>query len=427
MMSFCDLSAAGKTALTAAFYLAFCVGICLVFVRRHKQSVWINSLLVVDTLAALAVMLLYATALRSVRLAQPAAPLAEAFCRWPVWLSCVLLVVLMICYAYIIYEEFLYRRTVLTRSSIKEGVDKISSGLCFYYESGRVVLMNYRMDQLCHLIAGCDLQNAERFYRILQNGEVDAAVQRLSYGEQPSFRLPDGSVWMFTHQQLEGIHQLIAADITQLQEITDELAEKNRHLEALNRRLRQYGENVDELTRTKERLEIKARIHRELSQTLLATRRYLLDENNAYEAPLEQWQKNIAMLRKEAEVLQDEDPMSMLRRAVKMTGVDLSIEGELPEPLWLQRFFVQAAAEALTNAISHAGAKTLFMRLTHDEKTCSIQIRNDGVQPQSAIVEGGGLGSLRRKVEDEGGVMTVTHIPEFTLTVILPKERGDIL
>jgi hypothetical protein len=73
--------------------------------------------------------------------------------------------------------------------------------------------------------------------------------------------LQDGTVWSFSHEDLNGIYQLSAADTTQIQAVTDELKEKNIELAALNLRLRKHGENVDELTRSKERLETKARIH----------------------------------------------------------------------------------------------------------------------------------------------------------------------
>ena len=50
---------------------------------------------------------------------------------------------------------------------------------------------------------------------------------------------------------------------------------------------------------------------------------------------------------------------------------------------------------------------------------------NDGDKPDGEVTEGGGLGSLRKKVEREGGTMMVQSDPEFTLTIALPKERGD--
>ena len=77
-------------------------------------------------------------------------------------------------------------------------------------------------------------------------------------------------------------------------------------------RLREYGENIVELTRSRERLETKTRIHGELGQVLLATRRYLLD--TATDAPVDLWKKNIAMLRKEAKAEQEEQQLEMLSR-----------------------------------------------------------------------------------------------------------------
>mgnify|MGYP006955468354 CR=1 FL=1 len=118
-------------------------------------------------------------------------------------------------------------------------------------------------------------------------------------------------------ENLNGIHQLSAADTTQIQEVTDKLKEKNIELATLNLRLRKYGENVDELTRSKERLETKTRIHSELGQALLSTRRFLLEDASEQIPPLELWQRNIAMLRKEAQIKKDEivlDSLSSGRR-----------------------------------------------------------------------------------------------------------------
>ena len=50
---------------------------------------------------------------------------------------------------------------------------------------------------------------------------------------------------------------------------------------------------------------------------------------------------------------------------------------------------------------------------------------NDGDRPDGEVTEGGGLGSLRKKVEREGGSMTVNSEPVFQLAITLPKERGD--
>ena len=119
-------------------------------------------------------------------------------------------------------------------------------------------------------------------------------------GENPTFRLPDQTVWTFAREVLGGITQLTAAQTTRLNKLTEELKEKNAELSVMNERLRKYGENVDELTREKERLETKARIHRELGQALLLTRRYLQGESENTQELLNVLKRNIAMLRLES-------------------------------------------------------------------------------------------------------------------------------
>ena len=42
-------------------------------------------------------------------------------------------------------------------------------------------------------------------------------------------------------------------------------------------------------------------------------------------------------------------------------------------------------------------------------------------------MEGGGLSTLRRRVERAGGIMTVQSFPEFKLTVTVPKEKEGVL
>ena len=366
-------------------------------------------------------MVLYVAEARANLRFVPVPAVSAWLCRRSVFWPVLLIGGVGVYFGYLIREELRYRSNTITRSSIKEGVDKISSGLCFYVEGGRLILCNSRMNALCHAIVGRDLQNAELFWQILSGGEVRPGVERLSFGSYPNFHLPDGTVWTFAREELEGFYQLTAANTTQQQALTDELCEKNLDLAALNLRLRKYGENVDELARAKERLETKVRIHGELGQALLAARRYLVDEN-AQEPPLDIWRRNIAMLRKEMEAKKAEDPLTILQKAAASAGVQLEIHGQLPEESEYRQFFLVAASEALTNAVFHAGAKTLRIELTEAESQWKMRFTNDGTKPEKPITEGGGLGSLRRKAESIGASMIVDSTPEFALTITGRKE-----
>ena len=428
MLNFYDLTIPFRSLLILGLFLEFCINIYLLpSLFRKNTSLSARLITLLSLLVSALLMILYTGQTRAALRFLPVPALSDRLCRLPLLIPIALFLLILVHLIHRLVCEYRFHQKNLTRFSIKESVDKLTSGLCFYLEGGRVVLSNRRMNMLCFSLAGISLQNAELFWNTLQNGDICLDVQRLSSGSQPHFRLSDGTVWMFSCEKLGSLYQLTAANTTQIQAVTEELQEKNAELSALNLRLRKHGENLDELTRSQERLEIKTRIHSELGQALLSTRRYLVNEYAVPTPPLAIWQRNIAMLRKEAELKETEQPLDMLARIASATGIDIESAGSLPESSEAQKLFVQAAAEALTNAVRHARATVLYTAWTETDTHYTASFRNNGDIPKKAIIEGGGLDSLRKKIERAGGTMTVTHLPVFELTVTLPKERGDSL
>lgn len=426
-MTYYNLAVPLRCILILGLFLEFCFGAYILSLLRLRKKPGAAILTLLAMLLSLGLMIIYTAEARANLRSLEVPAISDWLCQRSVLLPIAVLIGVLLLQLHIFRAEWLFRKNTITRSSIKEGVDKISSGLCFYRQGGRVILANRRINELSFNIAGRDLQNAQKFWGLLQNGEPVPGVERLQKGNQPVFRLEDGTVWTFSCRELSGIFQLSAADTTEIHAVTETLREKNKELEALNLRLRKYGENVDELTRAKERLETKSRIHSELGQALLASRRYLVGGSDEEEIPLEQWRGSIAMLRKEAELRNSEKPLEMLQRISAATGISTQIAGTLPTSEDVQKLFVEAAAEALTNAISHAGAKTLFVTLTETELSYSASFRNDGMRPNGEITEGGGLGSLRKKLEREGGSMEIKSCPDFELLVTIPKKGGNEL
>mgnify|MGYP003376182879 CR=1 FL=1 len=89
--------------------------------------------------------------------------------------------------------------------------------------------------------------------------------------------------------------------------------------------------------------------------------------------------------------------------------MEVLLQGEMPEDDRAVELITAAGAEALTNAVRHAGAKQLRVNVSQTDLVCSAVFTNDGRR-------------LRRRIEGEGGTMTVSADPEFTLTVTIPKE-----
>ena len=423
MMAYYDIPIPLRCLVILGLFFLICLGGYLLPAVYHQKKLVPKILLPLAIIACIVPMVCYTAEARANLRHIPIPTVSLWLCEQSVVFSAVLILLVTAYFWYLMLEEHRFRSNTITRASIKEGVDKISSGLCFYVEGGRLILCNSRMSKLCHDIVGRDLQNAELFWQIISGGEVKPEVERLSLGRHFTFRLADGTVWTFARKELDGFIQLTATDTTLQQALTDELRDKNLDLAAMNLRLRKYGENVDELARAKERLETKVRIHGELGRALLAARRYLVDEN-AQEPPLDIWRRNIAMLRKEMEAKKAEDLLKILEKAAASAGVKLVLQGQLPEETDYRQFFLLAASEALTNAVFHAGARTLQIDLTETESQWTMRFTNDGAKPERPIIEGGGLGSLRRKTESIGASMTVQSTPEFVL-IITGGKRGD--
>ena len=319
-------------------------------------------------------------------------------------------------------REYHFRKTAITHSSIKESLDHLNTGLCFSHHNGSVMLVNYVMMRLAFDITGEKIQNAAYFWNVLQNGNVNEEVNRLSAGDTPEFRLVDGTVWTFRREELEGAIQLTAADTTELHRLMDELRADNKNLEAMYQRICDYGDKVEQYVIAKERLETKENLHRFLGQSLLASRHYLQYGSGNVKQIFEMWQRNIDILKLEAELQPEMDSFDELKANASVVGVRVTISGTIPPESEINRLLALAGVEAVINAGKHADAKNLMIDVKETENEYVARYTNDGRLPSVKIAEGGGLSSLRAKVERLGGKMDVCSRNEFVLTITLRKE-----
>lgn len=420
MMNFYDLSPNSRSLFLGLIFTQLCFCLVLLSLSSRRKATISKLLLSVFAVADFFMLILFGADMRSSIYALERNVISHSFCEQPIIISIIVVVLILTALVVIGIKEILYRRNTITRSSIKESIDKLNAGLCFAIPNGRTILVNAAMNKLCYAITGTDLQNADSFWSRLSNNDIQNNIECLEKGENPCYRLTDGSVWRFSRENLDSFVQIIASNITQVYKVNNNLQDKNEELQTLNMRLREYGDNIDRLTRSKERLETKVNIHRELGQALLATRRYLQGASN--ESPVKIWEKNISVLRMES-ILPEEDSYKMFLDAAKSIGVEIKITGELPQNSEIRNLFMLAAAEALVNGVRHGNASTIFIDVYETDDYYNISFRNNGQQPDLPIKEGGGLGSLRKKVERLCGEMSVLTQPEFLLVIKINKKR----
>ena len=307
-------------------------------------------------------------------------------------------------------------RRQLSPVSIKESCDHLPSALCFAWENGLPCLKNLKMDELSHLLTGEALLNANDFWKTMEL--------------QPIVTLENGQTWSFERVRLgmsgKTVYQITGTNITEEAQLQRELEEDNLRLKNMNRRLRQYGQDVQEATREKEILRAKTRVHDELGHALLQTRQFFSDTQGDAESVCAAWRQNVRLLLRKYADEQRFDAFAQLARAAQAIGVTIERRGVFPAEGTESAQLVETAAhECLTNLVRHAGGTRLEII---GEKVASgwrIHYLNDGSAPSGPIVEGSGLTALRARTEAAGCAMDIEYAPHFELTLTLPQERRE--
>ena len=307
-------------------------------------------------------------------------------------------------------------RRQLSPVSIKESCDHLPSALCFAWENGQPCLKNLKMDELSHLLTGEALLNANVFWKAIES--------------QPIITLENGQTWSFERARMEmagkNVYQIIGTNITEEARLQREVEKDNLRLKDMNRRLRQYGQDVQEATREKEILRTKTRVHDQIGRALLQTRQFLSGAQGDAESVRAAWRQNVRLLGKYADE-QPVDTFDQLARAARAIGVTIERRGVFPAEDTESAQLVEIAAhECLTNLVRHAGGTRLEIIGGKTASGWRVRYLNDGSTPAGPIVEGSGLTALRARVEAAGGAMEIAHAPRFELTLTFFEGRQGI-
>ena len=304
-------------------------------------------------------------------------------------------------------------------NAIKESFDRLPTAVCFFDQSGGIVLCNRQMYRLSQHLLNSDLQYLEELQGAL--AVPPKGVTPLA-GMESTFRFPDGLVWKFekaavTDRYGETYIQLTAANVTELHRALEQLAEDNRKLEQDAEELRRLSENVEAMAREREQLAVKSAMHDSLAACITVTKQYLAGDLGAIDADvvLREWEKSI--LFQDAGLLPAREA---LYENARSSGVTVRVRG--PEPVGAAAELLYAAMQVcLSNAVQYAQATELTAHIWEDGDRYNILLRNNGKPPEKPITEGGGLSNLRRRIQRAGGTMTVQSLPVFALVIGLPN------
>lgn len=327
---------------------------------------------------------------------------------------------------------------------IKKAIDSYPGGICFSALDGRVILVNEKMNQLILELIGHTILNAkvawEELANFANNGKAEKLTQSWlpkdtnneneSTNQQLFFRFSDNSVWRFELRFLDSnIVQVEAAEITELYRLSEELYENTIRLQEIQKRQKALLDSIVEINLNKEILAAKMHIHDELGHCLLATTKAITEDRLAENADVlrENWNSAIHDFSNISTVwtVPDSSLQSELMQVAELIGCKVTFLGEQPTQRKALQLLYAAIREALTNAVRHANATGLMVKIEQDEKSYHIEISDNGGVSVSSITEGNGLSALRQRLEQEGATLKVLCDNSVSLLVDIPFDFDE--
>ena len=317
------------------------------------------------------------------------------------------------------------RRQALGRDSIKQALDMLPSGICYFAPSGRVKLCNRQMDSLFHTISQGDLQTLAELQDALSDCDACSGVIRLSW-ERQTYLFPDGKAWRYRQSEVKASDgatytEAVFSDITELYNKNLELKAQIKQLNAISRELKWLSDNALILTREKEVLSAKTKLHDDMGAGLIAIRHILHHNRTEEEAnAMDLFRQAVSAIKYDNAYPRGRSELDRFLHDAEAIGIKVNLSGDLPEQEELRHVMILAMRECLTNSVRHAGATTIHITAEKKGDSVSVKITNDGRSPETEVVPKGGLHNLYRHIIDFGGTMEIQSKPSFALTVVLP-------
>ena len=319
-------------------------------------------------------------------------------------------------------------KQTLSRDSVKEALDMLPSGICYFTSSGNVKLCNRQMDSLFRTISQSDLQTLAELQDALSLCDTCSDVIQLSPKRQ-TYLFPDGTAWHYRKTEVKASDgalytEAVFSDVTELYHKNLELKAQIKRLKAISLELKWLSDNALILTREKEVLSAKTKLHDDMGAGLIAIRR-ILNHNQTEEAAnaIELFSRAVSAIKYDNDYLQGHSELDRFLQDARTIGIKVNLSGELPEQEKLRCVMILAMRECLTNSVRHAGSTSLHIMVEKTGSSISMQITNNGRPPETEIVPKGGLLNLYRHILDCGGTMEIQSKPVFVLTVVLPAAK----
>lgn len=248
-------------------------------------------------------------------------------------------------------------------------------------------------------------------------------------GKKDTYIFPDGKVWDYRENEVRDRDgkiyiEAVFMDVTKQYHEKINLTKQTEKLKEISRELRYLSDNVLILTREREVLAAKTKLHDQMGAGLTAIRQNLLQGSEDYSDAVRLLCQAVNAIWNDNQQSFGEGEFEQFLQDAKTLGVKIECLGSLPKNEDYANIYILAMRECLTNGVCHAGATELFITMQENNDFYRIRITNNGAAPEKEVVPKGGLYNLSRHIFDHGGEMQIQSIPYFALTITFQKKES---
>lgn len=318
----------------------------------------------------------------------------------------------------------------VTKLSLIDALDKLPEGIIWTNEKHRILYMNDVMrTRLTALGFATDLSDTSKLWAEL---EGLAKLQNMPHSrDNARIELPGKQMVQFKRETVSlrttTCRLLMATDVTEEESINTGIQRTNSLLEAANRELRDSLDHVQEVARNEAIVAMKARIHDTIGQRLSILHRFLEAPDPTPEALAEVARLTRGIIDDLDDAAEPDSTAQLgaIVQAFALSGVSVQVQGALPKASEEAEALVHIVREATTNAVKHAQARRIEVRLFASDEPLAMRITNDGRGATCAITPGSGIPGMRQAAQHAGLEFRVASFDPFIVEIVrLSAESG---
>ena len=295
--------------------------------------------------------------------------------------------------------------------SLKEALDGSKNGILF----------EDKYDVIYENIAMRDLLDKLRINRKLSAKEIWGKLKEdknnRNVDENNILVFIDNLVYSFSMVPNSTKLQFVSFDITKEFQTTLKIKETNNELKTKQIEIVSMIDNIENIEKQNEIITLKSKLHDILGQRLFILHQILdtIDEKNFDIVEIKKLLSSMLLEVNNEDISNVKNLQDSIVSSFDMIGFKIEFSGELPNDFKKSRAIVKIIRECATNAIRHANATKLFVKIYENR----VEISDNGKIQVQSFTEGTGIKGMRLTAQSFGGKINIENQGKFKIVLTM--------